>query len=141
MIDVTVKVPEDRIADFYTMYGNWLAEQWEADEDALLVEWRPGDVEPATTLWRSLSDRARSLFTVLMDNPGRKFSGNELGTLLDAPHGRRSIAGLLGAPGKHCLSAGRELPWRWDYPDGETARYWMTAELAALFRQARDAVS
>ncbi|MFD9965759.1 DUF6416 domain-containing protein [Amycolatopsis sp. NPDC058986] len=143
MIDVTIKVPEDRIADFYTMYGSWLArQQAQADEeDTLLQEWQPTDLELARTLWRSFTGRARDLFSILMDSPGRKFSGDELAESLDAPHGRRSIAGLLGAPGKHCLSAGREWLWHWDYPEGETARYWMTDELAALFRKAKDSVS
>ncbi|MFE0024574.1 DUF6416 domain-containing protein [Amycolatopsis sp. NPDC059021] len=103
-----------------------------------LQEWEAADANLAKTLWGDFGAGARRLFSILMDSPGRKFSGEELAELLNAPHGRHSVAGWLGTPGKQCLLAGREPMWRWDYPKGQTARYWMTDEQAALFRQARN---
>ena len=42
-------------------------------------------------------------------------------------------------PGKWCKQMNRKLLWEFGYPvPGEPVVYWMTPELAALFRDARD---
>ncbi|EMD30232.1 DUF6416 domain-containing protein [Amycolatopsis azurea] len=143
MIDVTVKVPEDRIPEFYSMFGRWLAdpaafevlptEETEVD----LVEWSRSDGDLAKVVWGKFSDKAKALFSTLMDKPGARFSGDELGRLLGLPNGKHGVAGVLGWPGRHCQAVGRTWPWAWEYPEGENARYWMTDEVAALFRRAR----
>jgi hypothetical protein len=144
IIDVTVKVPEERLADFYSMYGSWLeapgstsATTDDAD-DAEPVEWTSTDVDLAKTVWDKFSETAKALFSNLIDAPGREFDGDELAQLANVQKGRHGIAGVLAWPSRHCFAAGRSYCWRWTYPDGETAAYWMPDELADLFRQARD---
>jgi hypothetical protein len=148
MMDITVKVPEDRIADFYQMYGAWLNDQMqpesppsgettEGDRDHL--PWTESDTEQADAVWRKLSDAARRLFSTFIAEPGRRFSGEELATMLDIPNGKHGVAGVLAWPGRHSFKQDREWPWRWEYPvEGEPAVYWFEPEIAALFRDARD---
>jgi hypothetical protein len=101
------------------------------------VAWSEADGELAEVVWGKFSEKAKALFLVLMNEPGVKFSGDELGRLLDLPNGKHGVAGVLGWPGRHCLAVGRAWLWAWEYPKGESAHYWMTDEVAGLFRQAR----
>ena len=71
MIDVTVKVPEDRVGEFYSMFGTWLtgslpvvtvpdtATIEDSRED--LPPWSSSDDELAAVVWGKLSDPARRL--------------------------------------------------------------------------------
>ncbi|MGC4874976.1 DUF6416 domain-containing protein [Micromonospora sp. DT43] len=143
MLDVTVKVPADRLADFYAMHSRWLAEEVSGGSAAKggkegLEPWGPSDAELAKKVWGKFSDSAKALFSILIDSPGREFGGDELAELLDMS-GKNAVAGLLGWPGRHCIEARREWLWDWRYPDGLTAVYWLTPEMAELFRSARDA--
>lgn len=147
MIDVTVKVPGDRVPEFYSMYGAWLNGQaqgavqsnatgesapdrkdWSLESDAAL----------AAEVWERFSEPAKRLFSTLIDNPGTHYSGDALANILGLSKGRHAIAGLLGWPGRHCYAANREWMWSWSYPDGELAEYWCEPDVAALFREARD---
>ncbi len=58
--------------------------------------------------------------------------------MLGIEKGKLAIAGLLTWPGRYCRDVNRDYFWSFDYPDGELAEYWFTAENAALFREARD---
>lgn len=139
MIDVTVKVPEDRVAEFYSMYGNWLAEPGISDgpQDEL-SDWKASDTAAAKAVWSKFSDTAKGLFTTLMDSPGSKFSGDELAAQLGIPNGKHGVAGVLAWPGRYCFAEGRNWLWQWDYPVGGNARYWMSPEVSSLFSQARE---
>jgi hypothetical protein len=142
MLDVTVKVPEERVADFYSMYGRWLArspeDPLEAPAERLEREsWTVADADLAIEVWGKFTDSARALFSILLDSPGREFGGDELATRLGLS-GKNAVAGLLGWPGRHCHEVGREWLWDWRYPDGKTAVYWLTPEIAELFQPARD---
>lgn len=138
MIDVTVAVPEDRVAEFYSMYGNWLAKS-EAQEspDEQLLPWTSADSTLIIATWAKFSETAKRLFSTLMDSPGTKFTGDELAGMLGISNGKHGVAGLLGWPGRHCLAVNREWLWDWDYPEGGNARYWATEEISALFSRAR----
>lgn len=58
--------------------------------------------------------------------------------LRTAWNGAHGVAGVLAWPSRYCADNGREILWSWEYPDeGEPAVYWLTDEVAALFRQAR----
>ncbi|WP_256239441.1 DUF6416 domain-containing protein [Lentzea flaviverrucosa] len=106
-----------------------------------LVAWSRDDGELAAAVWGKFSEKAQALFSVLMDKPGVPFSGDELGLLLGLPNGKHGVAGVLGWPLRHCQAVGRSWPWVWEYPEGENVRYWMTEEVAGLFRQARSGQS
>ncbi|WP_033341325.1 DUF6416 domain-containing protein [Catenuloplanes japonicus] len=142
MLDITVKVPEDRVAEFYSMYGRWLAgddttESPEADP-AQIRRWTSADEALARELWAKFNDRARALFSVLLDNPHKEFSGQELADLVDIPNGANGVAGVLAWPGRYCRQAHRNICWSvGNNHDGSLAVYWMDGVLADLFGKAR----
>lgn len=148
MIDITVKVPEERVGEFYSMFGTWLtgpppgapAPATTAVEESRedLPQWSSSDAELAAVVWDKLSDPARRLFSTLIDAPDERFSGDELARILGVEKGRLAIAGLLTWPARYCGDVNRTYAWSFDYPDGELAEYWFTPENAALFREARD---
>jgi len=143
MFETTVPVPEDRISEFYVMFGHWLAgtemEPFDVAKPELQA-WTNNkeDEELAKVVWTKLSDRAKSLFSTLMDAPEKKFSGEDLAEALDIPNGKYGTAGVLAWPGRHSSAVGRILPCNYeDGPVGGSAGYWMTKEVAALFRTVR----
>lgn len=147
MKDVTVPVPEERLADFFGVYSRWLSssettEVQVEEANAKSVNWSDTaeDLVLARTVWSKFSDRAKALFATLMEHPEQKFSGEELAQLHDIPNGKYGVAGVLAWPGRHSAAVSRWLPCRYeDGPVGASANYWMTNEVAALFRKARDA--
>lgn len=148
MIDITVKVPEDRVGEFYSMFGTWLSgpPQGAPPTGTGVVEgsrdgepWSESDVELAGAVWDKFSDTAQLLFSTLIDEPERRFSGDELSEMLAIPNGRHGVAGVLAWPRRHCLAVNRRWPWEWSYPEeGAPVVYWFTPENAALFREVRD---
>ena len=146
MIDLTVKVPEDRVPEFYTMFGRWLSGEEArgvvpAEASAPSTrEWTNSaeDIPLARTVWEKLSPHAKTLLSLLMDLPGRKISGEDLAKELGIPNGKYGIAGVLAWPGRRCAAVGRGLPWRWDEgAPGASALYWMDQEIADLFKKVR----
>lgn len=143
MIEIKVLVDEARVGEFYEMFGRWLAGKTVDDtpEPKPQLPWgnTEEDLALAQVLWGKLSDRAKALFGVLMDTPEQTVSGEQLAEDLNIPNGKYGVAGVLAWPGRHCLAIGRALPVKYaDGPVGESANYWMTQDVAALFRKARD---
>lgn len=143
MQEIKVLVDEARVAEFYEMFGRWLAGRPAEDlpETKPQLPWgsTDDDLALAQVVWEKLSDRAKALFGVLMDAPETKVSGEKLADDLEIPNGKYGVAGVLAWPGRHCLAVGRQLPVKYaDGAVGESANYWMTQEVAALFRKARD---
>lgn len=147
MIDVTVKVPDDRVPEFYVMFGQWLNGAPApvvplVGRNALTPDDRPAwtddDGDVAREVWNKLSAAAKKLFSTLMDNPETQFSGEELAGILGIANGKHGVAGLLAWPGRYCAAVNRRWFWDWDYPDGEVAVYWLNHANATLFREARD---
>lgn len=146
MIDMTVKVPEDRVADFYQMYGAWLSDDTAVETpsrnasapDPVRESWSEVDSDLAAEVWGKLTATAKGLFSILIDHPESRYSGDDLAAMLGISNGKHGVAGLLGWPGRYCHAVNREWLWSFDYPDGELVEYWMTPANAALFRQARD---
>lgn len=147
MIDITVKVPEDRVPEFYSMYGTWLNNPAPAaplvgmqpQDDAEHLPWTDADSALAVIVWDKLSDTAKGLFSTLIDNPEQRFSGDELSQMLGISKGKHGVAGVLAWPGRHCFAVNRTWPWSWSYSqEGAPAVYWFTPEVAQLFRDARD---
>ena len=159
MADITVPVPDERHAEFYQFFGLWLAgslnlfprvvkgpeSQSEAAEAPKPVYQPWGDsaedVADAASLWKKLTLRARAMFSLLIDDPGKKFSGQQIADALDIPHGAHGVAGVLGYPGRHAKAIGRRLPtsWREDLETFESF-YWMSEEDASPFKVARKQV-
>jgi hypothetical protein len=144
VIDVTVKVPEDRIGEFYEMVGRWLT--GEELDDALgspvtgLKDWTDSqeDLVLARVVWEKLSPRAKAIFSLLMDHPGEKVSADELASACDIPNGRYGVAGAQAWPGRHCAAVNRKLPVLWqEGSDDSGGLYWFEPEVADLFRKVR----
>jgi hypothetical protein len=82
----------------------------------------PGSTLPgralARSVWGKFSPGAKALFSLLMDEPGRKVSGKDLASTLDIPNGASGVAGVLAWPARHCAAVNRVGPWRWEYRPG-----------------------
>jgi hypothetical protein len=142
MLDITVKVPEERVAEFYAMYGHWLASPAGGAPGPPVAEadrkdWAKDDVELATKVWKKFSPRAQAMFSTLIDNPNTEYDGDELAEMHNIPNGNRGVAGVLAWPSRHCFAVGRNWCWTWHYPDGENVKYSMDDVLADLFKKAR----
>lgn len=144
--DVSVKVPTDRLAEFYEWFGRWMREPDDrggAAPAARAVEplsWDPeNDRDLAVTAWQSFPQRARLVLGTLIDHPDRRYSGDELAALHEIPHGKYGVAGSLAWPGRRLRKLGRALPLEVaENPDGGS-HYWMSPRMARLWADARRA--
>ena len=131
---------------FYELVGRWLSGEQPGDEvtgspAASTKNWTNSadDLALARAVWEKFSPRAKALFTLLMDHPGHKFSGEELAVTLDIPHGKSGVAGVLAWPARHCAAIHRVVPWSWeDGPEGNGAYYWVNREMADLFEKVQN---
>lgn len=157
MVQITVPVPDDRLGEFYLFFSKWLEGAVQLAEEAGSmttdeatsapapphVPWgdTEQDIADAAALWAKYSSSARSMFNLLMDNPGKKFTGGEIADHLGVAHGARGVAGVLAWPGRHGIAIGRGLPSEWQQDaDRNGVSYWIPAERAQLFKIARDRV-
>ena len=146
LIDVTVKIPEERVGDFYEIVGRWLSGEQIGDEmndtpGGAQKKWTNSgdDLVLARVVWEKFSPRAKALFSLLMDQPGHKVSGEDLAATLDIPNGKSGVAGVLAWPARHCAAVNRLGTWEWGPgPDGNGAYYWVEPEVAALFKKVRN---
>jgi Family of unknown function (DUF6416) len=146
IIDVTVKIPEERVGEFYELVGRWLSGEHVGDKmteapAATLMNWTNSDddLALARVVWGKFSPRAKALFSLLMDRPGHKVSGEDLAAVLDIPNGRSGVAGVLAWPARHCAAVNRVVPWRWeDGLEGGGVNYLVDQEVADLFKKVRD---
>ncbi len=145
MIDVTVKIPEERVGDFYEMVGRWLSgehvEDKVTDTPAEPRNWTNSndDLVLARLVWEKFSPRAKAVFSLLMDHPGHRVSGRDLAARLNSPHGTSGVAGVLAWPARHCAAVNRVGPWQWEYTaEDDSAYYWIEPKVADLFKKVRN---
>jgi uncharacterized protein DUF6416 len=155
---VTVPVPEERVAEFYAWFASFLASEavWSGgpghrgpgrggpggpggprggahDHRHALGPWSAADGERAAWLYDHLAPGARELFDVLATSPGRRFSGNEIAALLKIEKGAHGVAGVLAWPGRYSRRLERALPIATEgRADGGTD-YFMEPDVAGLF--------
>ncbi|KQY61816.1 DUF6416 domain-containing protein [Nocardioides sp. Root140] len=147
MPDVTVPVPDDRVAEFYGFFSAWLAGEDAPASPAASVAVAPwgqsdDDLGKAQVVWSKLSERATAMFELLLDEPGNKVSGEEIADRLGIPNGKYGVAGVLAWPGRHANAVGRPLPVQYDDgPVGGSASYWIAPATAAIFNSARSAIN
>lgn len=155
MVDITVPVPQDRTAEFYQFFGLWLAGSLAANElahedlqpRAALADGKPRmlpwgsseqDYVDAERLWKKYSKSARAMFSLLIDNPDKRYTGDQIATEIGIKHGARGVAGLLAWPGRHGAKIGRGLPSEWGHDeDTSEGSYWIPADRAEAFKAAR----
>lgn len=147
---VTVGVPADRVPEFYAWFAAFLAAEpgsrvpgrrpggRGAGRHAEADPWTSADADAAAWLYRKLAPPARALFDVLIDEPGRRHTGNELAARLQLEKGAHGVAGILAWPGRYCRKLGRELPIATAGRDDGGTDYFMAPELATLFAAARE---
>jgi hypothetical protein len=154
--EVTVHVPDERLTEFYTRFGDFMSgniSDRTADAANVMHEigkapaWvnEPGAKELAAKFWHDVTDPGRDLLRVLISGaevqPARVFAPTELVTATNAKS-TQSIAGIFGGVGQVISSA--ELPtyeyapgkrWHfvWDW-DPKKRLYSMNPEMAALLR-------
>ena len=159
--EVTVAVPEERVPEFYVWFAHFLSStagsapssapgwgpprggprrgrghgRWAHDVEP----WAEGDADAATWLYRKLAPPARELLDLLLDEPGRRWSGNELAERLGLDKGAHGVAGILAWPGRYCRGLGRPLPIATTKRDDGGTDYWVEDVPAALFAAARAA--
>lgn len=156
--NVTVPVPNDRTAEFYQFFGLWLEGDTKPLEGGLERRTENGlqsvdqsgrfnwgenqekDLADATALWQLYPKRARAVFGLLMERPGEWVTADEIAKTLNLSHGGASVAGVLGAPGRHGAKYNRGLPSRWrPWSEDAPAAYMMRPEVVTLFEVAREA--
>lgn len=155
MVDITVPVPDDRTAEFYQFFGLWLAgslnpneladempqvDPGHAQSKVQMLPWGSGEQDyiDAERLWKKYSKPARAMFSLLMDNADRRYTGDQIATEIGIEHGARGVAGVLAWPGRHGAKIGRGLPSEWGQ-DEDTSEgvYWIPADRAETFKAAR----
>ncbi len=149
-INLTVAVPTQRLADFHFNHARWL-EQHElgAEDEALpggpgapaddvMTEWgaEPGDEAPAKLLWKKLSPTAQAILEILMAEPGKEYSGDQLAERLGVKNGKYGVAGALAWPGRYSYAMQRKHPVRYREASDGQARYRLEPAAAELFRAA-----
>ncbi|WP_395695570.1 DUF6416 domain-containing protein [Nocardioides sp.] len=156
LTDITVPVPDDRTAEFYQFFGLWLAGSLDISQGISgapespskaptinyedLPKWGHGDddFDIAVTLWKKYSPNARKMFSLLIDNPDKEYTGDEIAEAIGLANGAHGVAGVLAWPGRYGYKVGRRLPndWRED-ADTLQSYYWMPAERAEMFKEVR----
>jgi hypothetical protein len=145
---VTVPVPEERVAEFYSAFAAFLAAEPGQRGRGLRergrgrrgrpphgtgTAWSAEDGERARWLYGRLAPAAQELFDLLAAAPGERISGNDVAARLKLEKGAHGVAGILAWPGRYCRHLDRALPIATEgRPDGGTD-YYMEPGVAALF--------
>ena len=161
---IIVEVPEERVAEFYAWFAEFLSaptggfgpsrgrrggpgarrgmhgpggfggSRGFAGEPSA---WTEQDLDAARWIYRKLSDPARELFDLLIDNPGARFSGNEIASRLKLEKGAHGVAGVLAWPGRWCRKLGREFPIDTEAREDGGTDFLISEPAATLFKRAR----
>jgi hypothetical protein len=99
--------------------------------------WTAEDADLACDVWNRLSNWGRILVGLLVDSPGEKVASGDIAAVLGYTTPSQ-VAGVLAWPGVYCKREGKALFFFWDTDAEGAAWYWMTPEVAAIFRAARD---
>jgi hypothetical protein len=149
---VTVAVPEERLAEFYAWFAAFLAADPGTPPPSLgqgrrgprglrghgeIRAWSADDADQAGWLYRKLAPPARALFDLLVDARGEPIGGEQIAQRLGLDKGAHGVAGILAWPGRYSRHLGRVLPIATEgRADGGT-NYYMEADVANLFASAR----
>jgi hypothetical protein len=147
---ITVAVPEERVAEFYAWFAAFLqAEPGAAPPFGRMrggrgprhhtepQAWSADDADQAAWLYSRLAPPARALFDQLAGAPGERIGGEEIARQLGLDKGSHGVAGILAWPGRYSRRLGRPLPIATaGRPDGGTD-YFMDPQIAELFTRAR----
>jgi hypothetical protein len=160
---VTVAVPEERVPEFYLWFAQFLAADPGSGPPGRggpmprggpwgrgrgfgpprphfeAAGWSADDADQAAWLYSKLAPPARELFDLLIDAPGKRFSGNEIAARLRLDKGAHGVAGILAWPGRYSRKLGREFPIATEGREDGGTDYFLDDEVAKLFAAARSA--
>ena len=136
--DITVAVPTDKIAEFYTMFAQWLG----SADDVLRrpQKWGPGDRDKAILVYAKLTPAARDILNVFLDSKLTEIAADKVARKARLKTGIHGLAGTLAWPGRHCYAAGREPFLETRVDDDQGTFFRMKKEVADLLGQAREVV-
>ncbi len=155
---ITVEVPEERVAEFYAWFAEFLTapaggfgpprgmrggpgrhrgRRAPGGFGGEPAPWTEADLDEARWVYRKLSDPARELFDLLIEHPGEHFSGNDIASRLKLDKGAHGVAGVLAWPGRWCRKLGREFPIDTEAREDGGTDFTMGEATAALFESAR----
>jgi uncharacterized protein DUF6416 len=151
--EVTVAVPEERVAEFYAWFAAFLAAEPGTLPPSVFGRgrhrprgmrthggpraWSADDADQAAWLYRKLAPPARALFDMLVDSPGERFGGEQIAKHLGLEKGAHGVAGILAWPGRYSRHLNRVLPIDTEGRADGSTDYYMQPDIAALFSQAR----
>jgi hypothetical protein len=136
MVDVTVKVPDDGIPDFYVMYGEWLG-RWEKSGVSpkpagwtKAADWTSDDGELAVLVWQKLPARSRILLDLLVTK--LEMTPDSIVAALGLKDFGQ-LTGVNGWVGRVSNQFGRKTPIKPKLMRGETV-WTVEPAIAELFR-------
>jgi hypothetical protein len=103
-------------------------------------EWVSGDGVRAEAFYASLAEKARFIFDLLIDHPGKQIDADEIRKLRpgDLPS-RHSVAASLSGLHPAWAASGRRYPFYWWAGRGKApTKYAMKPTIAKLFDEARE---
>jgi hypothetical protein len=149
---VTVAVPEERVAEFYAWFAAFLtaepgtapplSERGRRRRRGLRPSgdsqaWSADDADQAAWLYHRLAPPARELFDLLAGAPGERIGGEQVAKRLKLDKGSHGVAGILAWPGRYSRRLDRPLPIATEGRTDGGTDYYMEPDVAALFRAAR----
>ena len=128
MVEVAVKVPEERVAEFYSMFGEWLQSQSSAIRRP--EPWGPSDREAAKTVLAGVPANSARMLEVL--SSGEELDSSEV-VQRAGFNDAGQLPGISGWVGRIARQHGREAPIKTRQKDGTT--YWrLDPDVAAFFK-------
>lgn len=143
MIQATVSVPVDRLASFYEMFGQWLANDGKVESGGGWrngAEWAPNDLVAMIDLYRAISPTARKVLELWAQRSPEWISGSDTADAVGLS-GPKALAGTLSSVGKAAGKVAHQLPYQQE--DGEvgtSGNYRVSQRCAELFLAARNEV-
>ena len=138
-LEVMVRIPKARLAEFYTLVGKWLGGEIVVPDDlpvrANLRAWDDTHTSKkhAFQVFQRLRPQARRVFEILVAEPGKRYEADELSRLAGIQNGRYGIAGVLGLPSRRFAEFNRPLPIEIEERSGSVV-YWIHVDLAPMIR-------
>lgn len=99
----------------------------------------PEALEDARVTRRHLPEKASAFFELLLSEPGRLFTSEEIVAAIGSLKSAAAVAGSLNGFVKPCRETGRPFPFYWwEGADGKPTRYAVRPSVAAVFIAAGD---
>jgi hypothetical protein len=134
MMDVTVKVPEDRLGEFFLMYGQWLQGLGNGESgSAERLEWTITDETLAGEFVRKLPESGRRFLDLMIS------TGEMNGRSIVGPLGLNEVTqlpGVHGWIGRVSKAFGRKNPIK-ARPTADGTIWWVEPPVAELFERVK----